>query len=80
MSNVVPVKSKVKISQTFVAFSEYMNFTTQPNASDDFYPLMPDFLWTLIVDTVHVKVEIGCTEKIIRQMIFSPWRQIFCGL
>ena len=24
--NVVPVKSKVKISQNFVAFSEYMNF------------------------------------------------------
>jgi hypothetical protein len=24
----VPVKSKVKISQKFVAFSEYMNFTT----------------------------------------------------
>ena len=27
LSNVVPVKSKVKISQNFVAFSEYMNFT-----------------------------------------------------
>ena len=26
LSNVVPVKSKVKISQNFVAFSEYMNF------------------------------------------------------
>ena len=26
-SYVVPVKSKVKISQNFVAFSEYMNFT-----------------------------------------------------
>ena len=26
MSYVVPVKSKVKISQTFAAFSEYMNF------------------------------------------------------
>ena len=26
MSYIVPVKSKVKISQTFVAFSEYMNF------------------------------------------------------
>ena len=25
---VVPVKSKVEISQNFVAFSEYMNFTT----------------------------------------------------
>ena len=26
LSYVVPVKSKVKISQIFVAFSEYMNF------------------------------------------------------
>ena len=26
LSFVVPVKSKVKISQNFVAFSEYMNF------------------------------------------------------
>ena len=28
LSYVVPVKSKVKISQNFVAFSEYMNFNT----------------------------------------------------
>ena len=28
LSYVVPVKSKVKISQNFVAFSEYMNFET----------------------------------------------------
>jgi hypothetical protein len=27
LSYVVPVKSEVKISQNFVAFSEYMNFT-----------------------------------------------------
>ena len=27
LSYVVPVKSKVEISQDFVAFSEYMNFT-----------------------------------------------------
>ena len=27
MSYVVPVKSKMKISQNYVAFSEYMNFT-----------------------------------------------------
>ena len=26
LSNVVPVKKKMKISQNFVAFSEYMNF------------------------------------------------------
>ena len=28
LSYVVPVKSKVKISHKFVAFSEYMNFTS----------------------------------------------------
>ena len=28
LSYVVPVKSETKISQNFVAFSEYMNFTT----------------------------------------------------
>ena len=27
LSYVVPVKSKMEISQNFVAFSEYMNFT-----------------------------------------------------
>ena len=30
LSYVVPVKSKVEISQNFVAFSEYMNFTLKP--------------------------------------------------
>ena len=30
LSYVVPVKSKVEISQNFVAFSEYMNFTYNP--------------------------------------------------
>ena len=29
MSYIVPFKSKVKILQNFVAFSEYMNFTNQ---------------------------------------------------
>ena len=31
LSYVVPVKSKVEISQNFVAFSEYMNFTQPEN-------------------------------------------------
>ena len=31
LSYVVPVKSKVKISQNFVAFSEYMDFTKEVN-------------------------------------------------
>ena len=29
LSHEVPVKSTVEISQNFVAFSEYMNFTSQ---------------------------------------------------
>ena len=29
VSDVVPVKSTVEISQNFVAFSEYMNFNTK---------------------------------------------------
>ena len=33
LSYVVPVKSKVEISQNFVAFSEYMNFMTHFNLS-----------------------------------------------
>ena len=31
LSYVVPVKSKMKILQNFVAFSEYMNFTEKKN-------------------------------------------------
>ena len=31
---VVPVKNEVKISQNFVAFSEYMNFTLQEKLMD----------------------------------------------
>ena len=37
LSYVVPVKSKVKILQNFVAFSEYINFTlilSQPRGAD----------------------------------------------
>ena len=34
-SYVVPVKSKVKISQNFVAFLEYMNFTNTPGKLHD---------------------------------------------
>ena len=36
LSYVVPVKSKVKISQNFVAFSEYMNFIAAPVALDGY--------------------------------------------
>ena len=38
LSNVVPVKSKGKISQNFVAFSEYMNFTTDASRTRAYDP------------------------------------------
>ena len=34
LSYVVPVKSKVKVSQNFVAFSEYKNFNSQIYGGD----------------------------------------------
>ena len=40
LSYVVPVKSKVKISQNFLAFSEYMNFKINMRDSDEFIPLL----------------------------------------
>ena len=42
LSYVVPVKNKVEISQNFVAFSKYMNFTKK-------------FFWVLVVENL-VKV------------------------
>ena len=36
LSYVVPLKSKVKISQNFVAFSESMNFNFLPGVAKDF--------------------------------------------
>ena len=47
LSYVVPVKSKVKILQTFVAFSEYMNFIRTMQME------------TLI--SVHIAINIGHT-------------------
>ena len=38
LSYVVPVKSMVEISQNFVAFSEYMNFTTPEDDEEHFVP------------------------------------------
>ena len=51
LSYVVPVKSKVEISQNFVAFSEYMNFNRVVHKiqrpitkfqNSDFYELQPN--------------------------------------
>ena len=45
LSYVVPVKSKVEISQNFVAFSEYMNFTISPKSIFLSKKVFADFLW-----------------------------------
>ena len=51
MSNVVPNKSKMEISQNFVAFSEYMNFTlelkTQVNSALEHINVTKDTLETI---------------------------------
>ena len=64
LSYVVPVKSKVKISQNFVAFSEYMNFNIQQLF---YWPIK----WQLCVCLWMINIYIWCTywcktwEKII---------------
>ena len=49
LSNEVPVKSKVEISQNFVAFSEYMNFT---------FALPQNEFWTSHRHICFIKVQI----------------------
>ena len=45
-SYVVPVKSKVEISQNFVAFSEHMNFNQKRN---------PTIKWALsVIPSIHI--------------------------
>ena len=57
LSYVVPVKSKVKISQNFKAFSEYMNFI---KTQIIYQPFLYVFLLTYIEDFFPRMVEIGC--------------------
>ena len=45
LSYVVPVKSKVEISQNFVAFSEYMNLKSVKNKKETFS--MTASMWVL---------------------------------
>ena len=40
----MPFKSKVKISQNLVAFSEYMNFTIGADSSAEYNPNAPEFI------------------------------------
>ena len=49
MSYVVPVKSKVEISQNFVAFSEYMNFKDKSEKK----LLVREFSLSLYIDTQY---------------------------
>ena len=49
LSYVVPVKNKVEISQNFVAFSEYMNFTKMESKSWKLKSLACDWLVVLSI-------------------------------
>ena len=57
LSYVVPVKSKVKISQNYVAFSEYMNFTNNVDKVHIFWKVhknmmkSPGIFYTLLLVT-----------------------------
>ena len=59
LSSVVPVKSKVKISQNFVAFSEYMNFNS--NAQHEILMIL-FFLTTL----AWVEIRAGILKYTVR--------------
>ena len=50
LSYVVPFKSKVEISQNFVAFSEYMNFTIVSNCIIVIYSNLIEFRHIVVLD------------------------------
>ena len=64
LSYVVPVKSKVKISQNFVAFSEYMNFKTRKSTKNRLsnFGLMEE-----IMDLARIFL------PVIRKQYFENW-------
>ena len=57
-SYVVPVKSKVEISQSFVAFSEYINFITYLDS------ILNDLSTTYVPDTTNVNKEEKEKQKV----------------
>ena len=65
---VVPVKSKVKISQNFVAFSEYMNFTNTLLYQLELTKISS--IWNKETNRVYM----NC-KKILAQMLFTFFRQ-----
>ena len=73
LSYVVPVKSKVEISQNFVAFSEYMNFKIrlQRALQLDFWPA--DEYERVICDML----QLASTEKVIN--VFAMQVEVTIG-
>ena len=68
LSYVVPVKSKVKISQNFVAFSEYMNF----NKARPTKPYLPKKLvWLCPVNTSPLKFKQALKNGIVCDVYLS---------
>ena len=61
LSYVVSVKSKVKIFQNFVAFSEYMNFKKSQKIHKNFGPFVSVYLGTKLLK-VKMKMEAICQK------------------
>ena len=74
LSYVVPVKSKVEISQNFVAFSEYMNFIKK---GDKYFELSlgisANSLPNLIMDAAHS----SCSQFIMHEFLGHPMVSFF---
>ena len=79
--NVVPVKSKVEISQIFLAFSEYMNFTSTELCKNvlqnRIYPhCVPKLCYSFVPLATYTDCYIGKTFKV---MFFPALRMsLFC--
>ena len=57
VSRKVPVKSKVKISQNFVVFSEYMNFTVTHIYVGNFLKIVKVFLlWVIAISIMDFRI------------------------
>ena len=74
-SYVVPVKSKVKISQNFVDFSEYMNFT--PRTDDALLLRGPWNESSYFVKKIasHIEIKLD-TPKRLKQYVFLLWLKV----
>ena len=81
LSYVVPVKSKVKISQHFVAFSEYMNFTLESSSQvQSKTRRLVKFLLELIVKPLAAAFEIfNSVELTFEFRLHSKSHRLNCG-